>query len=137
MPAGLPDERLTLLAQSSADLPPLAALLQDATVRLPDIGFDPRRRRLALLVNRYRWEAASPSRVRAAVRIETVAAVQRQSWPRDPAAVLGLLSLGEVDGWLKLVFGGGPALRIGIEVIEIVLEDLAPPWPTARIPRHP
>jgi hypothetical protein len=130
------DERLTLLAQSAADLPALSALSQDATLRVADVGFDALGRRLALLINRYRWEAGVPSRVRCALRIETVSGVQRQGWPQEPDAVLPLLALRKDGDFILLRFGGGAALRARIEVIEIVLEDLAAPWATARVPVH-
>ena len=131
------DERIALLGQNAEDIPAISALLQDATLRVEDIGFDRRSRRLALLVNRYRWEAAIPSRVRCALRLETVAAVQRQHWPREADAVLNLLSVTSEDGWLVLTFAAGAALRAQVEVVEIVVEDLAAPWETQRVPRHP
>jgi hypothetical protein len=131
------DERLTLLAQSAADLPALSALLQDATVRMADIGFDRRGKRLALLINRYRWEAKTPSRVRSALRLETVSAVQRQGWPGDSEAVLPLLALRHDGDFVVLSFGGGAALRARVEVLEIVLEDLSPPLRARRTPEHP
>ncbi len=131
------DERLTLIGQDAADLPAISALLQDATLRVPDAGFDRGARRLVLLVNRYRWESPVPSRVRAALRIETVGAVQRRHWPADPEAVLALLALTLDGDHLVIRFSGGAALRVQCEVIEIVLEDLAAPWPTTRQPQHP
>jgi hypothetical protein len=130
------DERLTLIGQTTDDLPAISALLQDATLRVVDVGYDRRARRLALLVNRYRWESATRSRVRAALRLETVAAVQRQNWPTAPDAVLNLLSLTQDGDWLVLTFAAGAALRARVEVIEIVLEDLSAPWETGREPSH-
>ena len=130
----MPDDRLTLLGQSVDDLPALSALLQDATLRTQDLAFDARARRLVLLVNRYRWESPN-SRVRAALRLETITAVQHQNWHDD--AVLNLLSLAQDGDWLVLVFAGGAALRARAEVIDIILEDIAPPWPTGRVPQHP
>jgi Protein of unknown function (DUF2948) len=127
---------LHLLGQDEGDLPALSALLQDATLRAVDAAWDRRSRRFVALVNRYRWEAVEPSRVRAALRIETVTAVQRQLWPGEDSAVLGLLSLAAGDSGLVLTCSGGTALRFAVEVIEIVLEDVAAAWPTARIPRH-
>jgi Protein of unknown function (DUF2948) len=129
------DERLTLLGQSPEDLPAISALLQDATLRAQDIAYDARSRRLVLLVNRYRRESATPSRVRAALRLETVEAVQRQHWPAADT-VLALLSLTHQDGWLHLTFAGNTALRARAEVIEIILEDLSAPWPTRHQPNH-
>lgn len=125
-----------LIGQDESDLPALSALLQDATLRTVDLAFDPRGRRLVALVNRYRREAGGGSRVRAALRIETVAAVQRQGWPQDRDAVLALLSLTRDGDWLVLTFAGAAAIRARVEVMEIVLEDLAEPWPTTREPRH-
>ena len=130
------DERITLLGQNAEDLPAISALLQDATLRTEDLRFDRRGRRLVLLVNRYRWESAPRSRVRAALRLETVAAVQRQNWPTAPDAVLNLLSLTQDGDWLVLTFAAGAALRARAEVIEIVLEDLSAPWETGREPSH-
>jgi hypothetical protein len=129
------DERLTLLGQSPEDLPAMSALLQDATLRTQDIAFDRRSRRVVLLLNRYRREAATASRVRAALRLETVEAVQRQHWPAAET-VLALLSLSEANGWLVLTFAGDTAIRARTEVIEVVLEDLSAPWPTSREPSH-
>ena len=131
----LPDERLTLLGQSTEDLPAIAALLQDATLRTQDIAFDKRARRLVLLVNRYRWESKPPSRTRTALRLDTVTAVQRQNWPAAET-VLNLLSLTQTGDWFHLTFSDGTALRAIIEVIEIRLEDLTAPWPTNRQPTH-
>ena len=130
------DERLTLVGQNPDDLPALSALLQDATLRAPDIAFDRKARRLVLLVNRFRWEAPVRSRVRSALRLETVTAVQRQNWPAADT-VLDLLSLTADGDWLVLTFAAGVAIRARIEVIEIILEDLSAPWGTEREPQHP
>jgi hypothetical protein len=131
------DERITLLGQNAEDLPTISALLQDATLRTEDLRFDRRGRRLVLLVNRYRWEAREPSRARAALRIETVDAVQQQNWPRAADGVLNLLSLAQEGDWIVLNFSAGSALRAKVEVVEILLEDLAAPWATDRVPQHP
>lgn len=134
--ASPPDDRLTLLGQSPDDLPLLAAVLQDAILRAPDIAYDRRRRRLVLLVNRYRHEAGGGSRVRSALRLESVTAVQRRHWPTAPEAMLVLLGLSADGDWLQLVFAGGIALRARAEVIDIVVEDLGPPWATSLTPHH-
>ncbi len=130
------DERLTLIGQNAEDLPALSALLQDATLRVVDLGFDRKARRLVLMVNRFRWESAIRSRVRCALRLETVAGVQRQGWPTAPDAVLELLSLAQDGDWLVLTFAASAALRARVEVIEVVLEDVSAPWETGREPSH-
>ncbi|WP_416907251.1 MAG: DUF2948 family protein [Polymorphobacter sp.] len=128
--------RLTLLAQSAEDLPALAALLQDATLRTPDIARDVRARRLVLLLNRYRWEAAAGSRTRCALRIEGLLGVQQKSWPQSDDAVLNLLSLEWTAPHLTLLFSDHVALRAEVEALDLIMEDLGDPWPTEKRPRH-
>ena len=129
-------EQLALLGQDSGDIETFSALLQDATLRLADVGYDRKARRLAVLVNRYRREAATPSRIRCAFRIETVKAVQRAGWPADPEAVTVILSLTTDGDWLVITCAGGTAIRARIEVIELVLEDMGEAWATTRVPDH-
>jgi hypothetical protein len=129
-------EKLALLAQEADDIPALSALLQDATLRRPDLVWDARRRRVVLMLGRYCWEAATPARMRSALRIESVLRLQRQAWPDDPETVLALLSLTHEEGWLRLDFSGGAALRAEVEAVDVVLDDVSGPFPTARVPAH-
>ena len=129
-------DRLALLGQEPGDIETFSALLQDATLRLADVGFDRKARRLALLVNRFRREAPTPSRIRCALRIEAVDAVQRGGWPGDPQAVTAILSLAKDGDWLVITCAGGTALRAQVEVIDLVLEDMGEAWSTTRVPDH-
>lgn len=129
-------DSLSLLGQEPDDIATFSALLQDATLRLVDIGYDRKARRLACLVNRYRREADAPSRIRCAFRIETAVAVQRSGWPADPQAVTAILSLAQDGEWLVITCAGGIAIRARIEVIDLVLEDIGAPWVTTRVPDH-
>lgn len=128
--------RLALLGQEPGDIETFSALLQDATLRLADVGYDRKVRRLALLVNRYRWEAEAPSRIRCAFRVEAVDAVQRAGWPADADAVTVILSVAMEGDWLVITCGGGIAIRARVEVIELVLEDMGDAWGTTRVPTH-
>jgi hypothetical protein len=129
-------ERLALLGQEPGDIETFSALLQDATLRLADVGLDRKARRLALLINRYRREADAPSRIRSALRVETVDAVQRAGWPNDPEAVTVILSLAHDGDWLVITCAAGIAIRARIEVIDLVLEDMGDAWGTMRVPQH-
>jgi hypothetical protein len=128
--------RLALLGQEPADIETFSALLQDATLRLADVGYDRKARRLALLVNRYRRETETPSRIRCAFRVETVDAVQRAGWPADADAVTVILLVAMEGDWLVITCGGGIAIRARVEVIELVLEDMGEAWATTRVPTH-
>ena len=138
----LHDDRLLLLAQSPEELPTISALVQSATVRPADIAWDRRGRRLVLLVNRYRWEVGDRSRVRSALRIESVIGVRRKGWTdvgqHDPGiTVLELLAFVAEGDTITLHFAGGAALRVTTECPEVVMEDLSGPWRASREPVHP
>jgi hypothetical protein len=125
---------LHLLAQSSEDVPALAALVQDAAVRRADITYDPIARRLILLMARYCWESKTPMRSRAALRIDHVLGVQQRGL--DQEAVLDLLSITADETYLHLIFAGSAALRLQVEAIDMTLDDFGEPWKAVAIPKH-
>ncbi len=137
------DNRLLLLAQDADEVPLLSALSQSAIVRPADIVWDRRARRLVLLLSRYRWEAPG-TRVRTALRFESVTGVRRRGWPAwsdrgagDPGqTMLELLAFTFDDGFVTFDFAGGAALRVAVECPDLILEDLSPPWRAGRTPRH-
>lgn len=138
----LTDERLLLLAQESDEVPTISALVQSAAVRVADVAYDRRARRLVLLLNRYRWETGDQTRVRSALRIESVVKVERRGWTdfnaHDPGVtVLELLALILTDNVFTLQFAGRTALRVTVECPDIVMEDLSGPWRASRTPMHP
>jgi hypothetical protein len=131
--------RLLLLANGADEVPLVSALMQDAVVHATDIAWEPRARRLVLLVNRFRWETGDLTRVRAALRIEGVTRVQRRDWPRGDA-ILDLLAVtAEVLGdgaILTLAFAAGATLRADVEVVDVIVEDMGAAWPALRAPHH-
>lgn len=137
-------ELLHLIATGADEIATVSALVQDMLVKAGEAGFAPRQRRLVLLGNRFRWEAPDPpTRVRSALRIEQVLKAERREWPDEPHAVLPLLALTlEPDGpgggpcRLLLSFGGGAALRLTLDSIDLVLEDIAGPWAASAVPDH-
>ena len=129
------DARLLLLAQEPDEVPLISALVQSAVLRAGDVGYDRRARRLVLLVNRYRWETRDRTRVRAALRLDSVTGVRRKSWP-DADATLELLALTLDGDTITLAFAGGATLAVGVECADLVLEDMSAAWPASREPRH-
>ena len=127
---------LLLIGEDAADVPVISALCQDMTVRVADLGHDTRARRFAVIGNRYRWEASKRTRARAVLRFDNVLRVQRRGWPAAPDAVLALLSISATDDHLTLDFSGGASVRLTVDAIDIVLEDVSGPWGTKRAPKH-
>jgi Protein of unknown function (DUF2948) len=125
---------LHLLVQSDEDVPALSALVQDAAVWRADITYDPVARRLILLMARYCWEDKSPTRSRAALRIDHVFAVQQRGL--DQPRVLDLLSITYDEPHMHLIFAGSAALRLQVETIDMTLDDFGEPWQAITTPKH-
>ena len=135
-------EPLRLLAMDADDLDVISAALQDAIVKVGDITFEPKARRLTVAFNRYRWEAGGRTRVRAALQLGYVDTVQVRRIRRSPKdAVLELLALAfepadTPGGTVIMTFAGGGDLRAAVECVDAVLADVSQPWPTPRSPVH-
>jgi hypothetical protein len=136
-----PDAPLRLLAQDPGDIPALSALIQDAVFTGADITYLAKRRRLALLLNRFRWEdhAAALSsgrpyeRVKSLLIIDNITALRRAGFdPADKSAVQALLALtftprDDLGGTLTATLGGGGAIAMDVETIDITLRDVTRP----------
>lgn len=137
-----PSGSLKLLAEDVDDLTVIAAALQDAVTRIGDIRYEAKRRRLTLTANRYRWESADSERVRAALQLGSVLAVQARRLRRGARdAILELLTVSfegtdAPEGIITFTFAGGGDLRVTVECVDAILADVSEPWPTPRIPKH-
>ena len=89
-----------------------------------------------MLASRFRWEATETSRVRTALRIETVLKVARQRWPADPDTMLVLLSITADANQIVLGFADNINIRAEVECLDAVLEDLSAPWSARLRPDH-
>jgi hypothetical protein len=111
----------------------------------------PKKRRLVLLINRFRWEngaglgsAASPERVRTAVTVESVVKVRARGLdPQRKEAVYELLAIlfepsEGCGGRLTLTLAGAGEVAVEVECLDVALADLSRPWPARarRAPRH-
>lgn len=133
---------LQLLAEDQADLAVMSAALQDAVAKVGDIVFEAKARRLTIAFNRFRWEAGVRQRVRSALQVGGVLALQTRKIRRERKdGVLELLAIGfepteAPGGVLTLSFAGGGDLRAEVECVDAVLADVSEPWPTPRAPAH-
>ncbi|MGF1554233.1 MAG: DUF2948 family protein [Paracoccaceae bacterium] len=148
------DRPLRLRAESADDLAVLSARCQDAVGRVADVKWLPTKRRLVILVNRFRWEDAEAARaagrsferVRAALSVETARRVRARGVDRgDTEAVLSILALAyapdaadpDRGGTLTLACAGGVEFEAAVECLDVSLADLTRPWSAqAGAPRH-
>lgn len=147
------DGPLRLRALDPEDLGVIAALVQDAVFPASEMQWDSRGRRLALLLNRFRWEDKSAAerrgrefeRVQSVLAIEDVLSVSSQGVRRGEAETIHSLLTLEFEpsddgaGTLLLTLAGDGAIRITVEALEITLKDVTKPYiaPSGRAPGHP
>ena len=133
------------------DMKVASAHLQDALLRVGDIAYLPRNRRIALSANRFCWEDVAGDvlrkgkitrRVNCGFHFDHVTGVAAQNVDQsDPEALLYLLTMefkptDDVSGEVKLTFAGGAALRISVECLEGAMADRGEPWLTDNQPKH-
>lgn len=143
---------LRLVASDAEDLAVISALVQDAVLPVTEMSHDPKRRRFALMLNRFRWEDRTQAeavgrvyeRVRSVLVVEDVLRVQSQGFDRgDKDLVLSLLALdfalgADGTGRLTLTLAGDGAVALDVEVLDLRLEDVTRPYraPSGKVPTH-
>jgi hypothetical protein len=143
---------LHLVARDEADLQVISTLVQDAVLDIGDMKWDRRRRRFAMLVNRFRWEDRTAAevgqrpyeRVRAMLVVEDATAVQTMGIERGAApSVLSVLSMAfaagpDGTGTLTLTLAGDGAVALSVEALEVTLKDVTRPYraPSGKVPSH-
>lgn len=140
---------LKLIALDTEDLDVVSATTQDAIVRVGDMAFARGDRRFALMMNRFAWEHADGRargrpgvRKRAALHFDHVTGVRAAGFDLSAhEGVLELLSIRFTEavapgGHVDLVFAGGAAIRLDVEVLEARLQDLGAAWAARLKPEH-
>jgi hypothetical protein len=143
---------LRLVAQDADDLKVISTLVQDAVLPVTEMKHDPKRRRFALMLNRFRWEDRAEAeqvgrayeRVRSVLVVEDVRKVQSMGLDRaEKDQILSLLSMkftpGEDGtGRLTLMLAGDGAVALEVETLEVRLDDVTRPYraPSGKVPRH-
>lgn len=141
---------LNLGAEDSEDIGVLSALIQDAVFEARDMKWEKGRRRLSLLVNRFRWEDQggerhAPERVRSILLVDNVLSVASLGVDRSERdLVLSVLTISfEPDaegpgGFVLLTLAGDGAIRAHVEAPEVRLQDVTRPYraPSGKRPAH-
>ncbi|MGO9358227.1 MAG: DUF2948 family protein [Xanthobacteraceae bacterium] len=127
--------RRRLAALDGDDLCVISTHVQDAKVRVADIIWRPREKRLVVGMRRLDWDQAlsgepAASRLVSALRFDRVLACKSRNI--DLAAAESVLDLIGIEfcpgdppgGSALLLFAGGGALRLDLECLECELADL-------------
>lgn len=137
---------LKLLALDGEDLEVISAHVQDAVLKVGDMGYARSDRRFALLMNRYAWEASDPrgrgERRRAGLHFDFVDGAKAEGIDLgSKEGVLELLAVtfemgAEPAGEVVFSFAGGGTVRLTVECLEARLRDLGGAWAAAAQPKH-
>ena len=138
-------EPLKLIALDKDDLEVLSAHLQDSAVKVSDIFWLPKEKRLVLGLDRFDWVTANETqefrRCRTGLRFERVFSCQcRGIDPKAKDQTLNLIAVEFVEsdapgGEVILAFDGGKAMRLNVECLEAEIADIGPAW-NCQCPQH-
>jgi hypothetical protein len=141
---------LRLRAETADDLAVVSALVQDAVAQTSEISWAPRRRRFALLLNRFRWEDTPAAgrqgrpfeRVQAVLTVEGVLRARGGGIdPRDRDLVLEVLALAfdpgaDGAGTLRLILAGDGEIALEVECLDVRVADVTRPYVARSRPSH-
>ncbi|WP_439140335.1 DUF2948 family protein [Roseicyclus sp.] len=139
---------VALRAYDGDDLAVIATLTQDAVFPIAEMTWDRRRRRFALLLNRFRWEEAAanpPERVQSVLVIDDALHVATQGLDRSAVdLVMSVLTLSwapgeDGTGKITITLAGDGAIAVDVEAMDVTLRDVTRPYlaPSGKAPRHP
>ena len=143
-----PAEPLKIAALDEEDLLVISAHVQDAVLRVGDISWNPAKKRFALAMNRFAWEASGErrrrtyQRRRSAMHFDRVVSVKSTGIDRTAPDLIAELLAVEFEptdapaGVIRLLFAGGGEIRLDVECIEAQLADLGAAWQTRARPTH-
>ncbi|MBP7241974.1 DUF2948 family protein [Amaricoccus sp.] len=143
---------LRLAAETAEDLGVLSALVQDALAGVGDVAWTPKRRKLTVLLRRFRWEDAPAARRqgRPYERVQSILTIAdalrvRASGvdPADHDTAISVLSIGfepseDGAGVVRLILAGDGEIAVDVECLDVALVDVSQPYlaQASRPPSH-
>lgn len=126
---------LNLKALDLQDLDVISTFLQDALIPGQALLYDPEKKTLVLLANRFRWENDHKhERVHTGVVFSEVTDVQHINF--DPKQVMNLLAIRFESPYIRLIFSGSTEVRLKTDKIHVLMRDISEPWPAVGKPSH-
>tara|TARA_B100000925_G_scaffold92037_1_gene66803 strand:+ start:301 stop:786 length:486 start_codon:yes stop_codon:yes gene_type:complete len=146
------DKALNIGAFDQRDLEVVSSLIQDSIFPTSEIKWLSSVGKLALLVNRFRWEDTSlvqlrdskAERVQSLLIISHVKSISSRGFsPKQKDKILSILSIsfdGEDggSGSILIVLSGNESILVEVDALEIHLRDVTMPYiaPSGTTPKH-
>ena len=144
------DKALNIGAFDKRDLEVLSSLVQDSILPTSEIKWLSNSDKLAILINRFRWEDTKLSqgknleRVRSLLMINHVKNISSSGFsPKQKDRILSILSISfdgveGGSGSVLIVVSGNGGIRVDVDALEINLRDVTMPYiaPSGLVPEH-
>ena len=143
---------LNMGAFDTRDLEIVSSLIQDSILPTSEIKWLASSYKLALLINRFRWEdkrsamsqRRSPERVQSLLMISNIRAISSSGFsPKQKDKILSILSIafdGDEGGKgnVLIVLSGNGGIRVEVDALDINLRDVTMPYnaPSGLSPEH-
>ena len=144
------DKALNIGAFDKRDLEVVSSLVQDSILPTSEIKWLSNADKLAILINRFRWEDTKLSqgknleRVRSLLMINHVKNISSSGFsPKQKDRILSILSISfdgveGGSGSVLIVVSGNGGIRVEVDALEINLRDVTMPYiaPSGLVPEH-
>ena len=128
---------LKLAIKDQDDLLVLSSLLQDATVLIGDMGYDPYCGQFMMVAARYWHDDQMGHRRLMGINFDQIKGLKRKGFsPNDRDDVLNLLAIQAEDDHIDVIFAGAAMLRLECDAIRVYAADLGEGWSTGFEPKH-
>ena len=144
------DKALNIGAFDKRDLEVVSSLVQDSILPTSEIKWLSNADKLAILINRFRWEDTKLSqgknleRVRSLLMVNHVKNISSSGFsPKQKDRILSILSISfdgveGGSGSVLIVVSGNGGIRVEVDALEINLRDVTMPYiaPSGLVPEH-
>jgi hypothetical protein len=145
------DNKLKLKAVAPEDIKILSALLQDGLVAASDMNYQKGQASFVMLINRFCWEqdndsdaATHSNRCLCGLKVGYVKQVSQRGMSTEANQFYNILSITyeedkeneKVADRLTFTFSDGYGIRLVLDELSLILQDIAPPHPGLARPQH-
>ena len=134
--------RLKLKAVAGEDVQVISALLQDGLVAASDLRYQAEEASFIMVVNRYCWELDNadqhPQRCMCGLKVGAVRQVAQRGLSAPEGQFYNLLSITyeEAMNRLTFTFSDGYGIRLAVDEVSLLVQDMADPHPGFARPCH-
>ena len=145
------ENRLKLRAVAVEDVEIMSALLQDGLIAASDLHYQKDAASFAMVINRYCWEQTDdtesekqPNRCLCGLKVAHVQRVSQRGLSSRGNQFYNLLSITyeetkkneKVDKRLTFTFSDGYGIKLTLDKLALIVQDIAAPHPGLARPQH-